>query len=308
MKLMTKKSIIFFIVLIVYLAIITYIFLLHFPAIRNSIQFSSSYPFKDSTLISFEKYLNPSSSNINKTNIVKNSSYEVLNFSINDSFSSFENIVLPYYMGRGFKYYIFKNKINFTKGPYLITYKGSVNNISGSLFVPQKVSSDYKNFESLFTPISFKSGGSYPFTQSEMQNVLSSLNTSSVSTITETGFTYYTANLSNVAKFQYNKPIEMITGKAILWTQNQTQITNLLHSYMNEFTNWGYFPFTVYGAIIDNNTIYYLKYGLGAATVEIQIKPQSQYSVVLYTAEVTASASDNFLLQFQHSGWKSVFN
>ncbi len=308
MKLRTKKSIIFFIVLIVYLAIITYIFLLHSPAIEKSITSSSNYPFKDSTLISFEKYLNPSSSNTTKTNIVKNGSYEVLNFNINDSFLSFENTSFPYYMSRGFKYYIFQNKINFTKGPYVITYKEFSNNISVALFIPQKLTKEYRDFRSLFSPISFRSGGSYPFTQSDMQDVLSSLNVSNVSVITETGFTYYSSNLANVSKFQYNKPIEMITGEAILWTQNQTQITNLLHFYMNEFTNWGYFPFTVYGAIIDNNTIYYLKYGLGAATVEIQVKPKNNYSLVLYTAEVTASASDNFLLQFQHSGWSNVFN
>ena len=76
---------------------------------------------------------------------------------------------------------------------------------------------------------------------------------------------------------------------------------------MARFRSWGYIPFTVYGAIIDNNTIYYLKYDLGGVSIEVSLSPKNGYSLVYYTAKVSASMGNNNLSLFKNSGWSSIF-
>ena len=308
---LTSKSIFFIIILFVYLGIVTYFFLSSYPKINISLLHNQFYPYSKTKLKEFQKYLNPYSDSIKSfTTIQHSTNLESVSFYILNPYTPDErdNLISHFYK-RGWSYKIYKNHIDLSKTGYLILYSGTHQNTTFTeIFISGKTIKSVP-ISSLFSFKSYPNTGSFPFSQNELLNTLYSFNTSPLSTITENGFNYYTPNLKNVSTFKNNKPIENITGFAILNTTNQGAITTLLNFYMDKFQGFGYIPFTVYGAIIDNNTIYYLKYGLGAATIEVKVvKGSANYSTVYFTIEVTASSTNNYLLQFQKQGWQKTFN
>ncbi len=306
---LTHKSIFFIILLFIYLGLITYIFITSLPKTNILTQSSSS----ENSLKKFIVYLNPYNDTVKSFSVLEHSSnLESASFYILNPYTqNYRNNLISHLYSEGWTYKIYTNHVNFLKGGYLISYsKSQGNNTFVEMFILKNKINKNIALASLFKRVTYPNIGSYPFTQNEMLQALASLNNNQIGNITEQGFNYYPLNLKNVATFKNNKPIENIEGFAILNSASQTQINNLLHFYMNEFKVWGYIPFTVYGAIIDNNTIYYLKYGLGAVTIEVKIVKNItlNYSTIYYTAEVTASSTNNYLLEFQKQGWQKTFN
>ena len=141
-----------------------------------------------------------------------------------------------------------------------------------------------------------------------MKGVLSSLQFSSVPEITSTQFYFFKSNYLNVIHSQYNIPVEEIKGVGIINKVNQGTTNQILNYYISKFNSWGYIPFTVDGLIIYHNVIYYLKYGLGAASIEVKVSQGKYFTFIYYTAKISSSENANYLNMFARLGWSSVFN
>ena len=305
----SRKSFLFIIITFIYLGIVTYFFLQTYPQIKLPTLHTNYSPYSKTKLNEFIKYLNPYSDTIKTfTTIQHSSNLESASFYILNPYTQNErDSLISHFYKRGWSYKIYTNHVNFLKKGYLITYSSLKNSTFTEIFIlKNKIANT--SISNLFLVKTYPNTGSYPFTQNEMLGALDSLNNSYVGSITQNGFNYYPSNLKNVSTFKNNKVIENITGFAILNSSSKSSIGTVLQFYMNKFKIWGYIPFTVYGAIIDNNTIYYLKYGLGAATIEVKVVKHNTYSIIYYTLEVTASESNNYLLIFQKQGWQSTFN
>ncbi len=303
MSLMNSRSkvLILFFIIIVYFSIVSIIFLysIKFPSNISIVNTNESNNF--SNLIT---YFNPYNLNLKNTSSVTISSGDILESHIDSSFISIRDKTVLYYIHNNWQYTINSSNIFFRKDNVLVYYKDNNSITDLEVFIPNKFK--ISKISSLFS--TNYNIYAYPFNYSQMVNVLNSLTTTSTPNIEVISFQFFKNNFNNVVNFTNNTPIEEIKGVSIIDTSSQTSINSLLNSYISRFNSWGYIPFTVYGSIIDNNTIYYLKYNLGGVSLEVSVKAKNNYSLVYYTAKVSASAQNNNLSLFNNSGWNSIFN
>ena len=297
----TKIFILSFIV-VIYFSVVAILFIssIKIPFNMNLVH-SGGTSINTSSIIN---YFNPYSLSLKNTSSVAISSGNILESHIEDSFLSIRDKTVLYYIHNNWQYTISNTNIFFRKDNVLVYYKNNTNNTYLEVFIPNKFR--ISKIQSLFN--TNYSIYSYPFNYSQMVNVLNSLDTPSTPIISTTSFQFFKNNFDNVGSLTNNTPIEEIKGISILDSSSQSSINALLNGYMAKFSSWGYIPFTVYGAIIDNNTIYYLKYDLGGVSLEVSVKPKTNYSLVYYTAKVSASSQNNNLSLFNSSGWSSIFN
>jgi hypothetical protein len=317
---MKSKKTVFIILIIVYFIILSIIFIRFFAGRifegigNNSIRVvpASDYsPYSEVQMKGFGSDINPLGYNV--YNVVTDAnlgSYESLSLNLsNDNYPLDRDKLISYYIMRGWSYNVENDSVTFEDGKVSVIYSFYSNRIFVQLIISTNgINKSKLNSILTFSPISIGPSGGTPFSLSDMENALNSLSVSGVNAITPTSFTFYSSKLNKISSFTDNTPIEVLKGVGIIDSSSESNITNILNSYISTFNSWGYFPFTVYGAIIDNNAIYYLKYGLGGITIEVSVSLKNNYSIVNYTLEVSASASSNYISQFSSQGWKATFN
>ncbi len=310
---------IFLIFFILYFIILSVIFIKLFAkgifnntANKGNIVSSASYsPYTKLQLMSFAEGINPLGySSYNVVTDAKSGTYESLSINLSGSnYPHDRDKLISYYITRGWSYNVGNNSITFNIGSISVTYTFYSSRIFVQLIISTNGISKAKLDSVLaFLPISIGPSEGTPFSLAGMVSALDSMSLSGVNAITPTSFTFYSSRLSKISSFTDNTPIEVLKGIGIIDSSDEGYVTNVLNQYISQFKSWGYYPFTVYGAIIDNNAIYYLKYGLGGITVEVSISQKNNYSVVNYTLEVSASSSSDYISQFSSQGWKTTFN
>ncbi len=299
-----NKILIFFLVVIVYFSILVLVFIhfINIPVVGNKerkVGINSKI-----NIVASVNYFNPFNFKTQNSSISSTSSGKVIQSNIVANFASIKNETIIYFVHKQWKYTINATNTLFKKDNVIVYYKKNGHNTLLEIYIPNsfKISDLVSLFDVNYSTYS------YPFDYTQMNDTLASLDTTYTPYIRSTSFVFYKNNFNNVGHFQYNTPIEEIKGVSMINTSSQGSINSLLHEYMSRFSIWGYIPFTVYGAIIDNNTIYYLKYGLGGASIKVLVKPENGYSFVYYSIKVSASSSNNNLSLFNRLGWSSVFN
>ncbi len=246
------------------------------------------------------KNFNPLNLKIKNSNSYKEFNGKEIEEKFNANLTLIKTSLINYYLTYNWSITTNNTSLIVKKSKVIVDYTSSGKDvITMNAFIPTQFSST----SSLFKTTPNQQG--YPFDENELTQALLYLNSPYNSNIEVSSFNFNEKNFLNVINVNYNIPVEEIKGISYLPNPNDT--SSVLNFYINKFNSLGYIPFTVNGAIIDNNTIYYLKYGLGGLSVEISIKNYGDYSLIYYTLKISGSKNSNFLSFFNKSGWRAVF-